>query len=245
MMLLSVGIGATIGYITNFIAIKMLFRPYKAKKLGGITVIPQGIIPKEKANLAKNVADVVENHLLDREELHKLINSEKFKDEIKNLISSKVDSFNIPNISEFIKANPEKVAQNISEFVMDMIKKNFPFAMGILREDGVKNMVLNNIETLAIKIDNMIDVQKFVDKENIKTNLQNEAIQFLEKESVKIIENLKIGELVENKVKNFDEKQLEDMLFSLMDKHFKFINLAGAVLGGIIGLVQGLIYLKI
>jgi len=245
MILLSVGIGATIGYITNFIAIKMLFRPYKAKKLGGITVIPQGIIPKEKANLAKNVADVVENHLLDREELHKLINSEKFKDEIKNLISSKVDSFNIPNISEFIKANPEKVAQNISEFVMDMIKKNFPFAMAILSEDGVKNMVLNNIETLAIKIDNMIDVEKFVDKENIKTNLQNEAIQFLEKESVKIIENLKIGELVENKVKNFDEKQLEDMLFSLMDKHFKFINLAGAVLGGIIGLVQGLIYLKI
>jgi len=245
MILLSVGIGATIGYITNFIAIKMLFRPYKAKKLGGITVIPQGIIPKEKANLAKNVANVVENHLLDREELHKLINSEKFKDEIKNLISSKVDSFNIPNISEFIKANPEKVAQNISEFVMDMIKKNFPFAMAILSEDGVKNMVLNNIETLAIKIDNMIDVEKFVDKENIKTNLQNEAIQFLEKESVKIIENLKIGELVENKVKNFDEKQLEDMLFSLMDKHFKFINLAGAVLGGIIGLVQGLIYLKI
>ena len=245
MILLSVGIGATIGYITNFIAIKMLFRPYKAKKLGGITVIPQGIIPKEKANLAKNVANVVENHLLDREELHNLINSEKFKDEIKNLISSKVDSFNIPNISEFIKANPEKVAQNISEFVMDMIKKNFPFAMAILSEDGVKNMVLNNIETLAIKIDNMIDVEKFVDKENIKTNLQNEAIQFLEKESVKIIENLKIGELVENKVKNFDEKQLEDMLFSLMDKHFKFINLAGAVLGGIIGLVQGLIYLKI
>jgi uncharacterized membrane protein YheB (UPF0754 family) len=244
MILLSVGIGAIIGYITNFIAIKMLFRPYKAKKINNITVIPQGIIPKEKANLAKNVANVVENHLLDKKEIHNLINSDKFKEEIKNLISSKIDSFNIPNISTFIKENPEKVAQNISEFVMDMIKKNFPFAMAILNEESVTNMVLNNIETLASKIDNIIDVEKFVDKEKIKNNLQNEAVQFLETESVKIIENLRIGELVENKVKNFDEKQLEDMLFSLMDKHFKFINLAGAVLGGIIGLIQGLIYLK-
>ena len=239
--LISSLIGAVIGYITNFIAIKMLFRPYKAKKIGSVTIIPQGVIPKEKKNLAKNVANVVETHLLDKEEIHKLLNSEEFKNEIKNLISKKIDKFEMPNISEFIKNNPQKVATNISEFVMDMIKTKFPFAMAILNEELIKNMVSENIDKLANKVDNIINLEKIVDKEKIKTNLQNEAIIFLENESYKIIESLKIGEIVENKVNNFDEKRLEDMLFSLMEKHFKFINLAGAVLGGIIGLIQAFV----
>jgi len=239
--LISVLIGAIIGYVTNFIAIKMLFRPYKAKKIAGITVIPQGVIPKEKQNLAKNVAHVVENHLLDKEEIHKLLNSKEFQEEIKNLISSKIDEFEIPNITEFIKSNPQKVATNISDFVMEMIKTKFPFAMAILNEEMIQNMVLENIDKLANKVNNIIDLDKFLDKEKIKQNLQNEAIKFLENESYKIIESLKIGELVENKVNSFDEQKLEDMLFSLMQKHFKFINLAGAVLGGIIGFIQALL----
>ena len=243
--LISSLVGGIIGYITNFIAIKMLFRPYKAKKIANITIIPQGVIPKEKKHLAKNVANVVENHLLDKEELHKLINSDKFKDEIKNLISQKIDNFNIPNIDEYIKNNPEKVASQISSFVMDMIQKNFPFAMALLNEEAINKMVLNNIDTLANKVSNIVDIDKLVDKETIKENLQTEAIEFLEKESYQIIENLKIGQIVENKVNNFDEKKLEDMLFSLMDKHFKFINIAGAVLGAIIGLIQAFILTNI
>jgi len=241
---ISVIIGAIIGYITNYIAIKMLFRPYKAKKIGNITIIPQGIIPKEKPNLAKNVANVVQTHLLDKDEIHKLLNSDSFKNEIKNLISSKIDEFDIPNISNFIKSNPQKVADNISSFVMEMISKNFPFAMAILNKDTIEKMVLSNIDSLSSKIDNMVDLNKIIDKEKIKIKLQNEAIEFLEKESYKIINNLNIGKIVEDKVNSFDEKRLEDMLFSLMEKHFKFINLAGAVLGGIIGLIQGLILLN-
>jgi uncharacterized membrane protein YheB (UPF0754 family) len=244
MILVSVFIGAIIGYITNYIAIKMLFRPYKAKKIGKITIIPQGIIPKEKPNLAKNVANVVKEHLLDKDEIHKLLNSDAFKNEIKNLISSKIDTFNIPNISKLIKSNPQKVANTISSFVMEIIQKNFPFAMAILNQETIEKMILSNIDSLSQKIDNLINLDNLVDKEKIKSQLQKEAIQFLETESYKIIDSLNIGKIVEDKVNSFDEKKLEDMLFSLMDRHFKFINLAGAILGGIIGLIQGLILLR-
>ena len=54
----------------------------------------------------------------------------------------------------------------------------------------------------------------------------------------KIFIKAKIDKIVEEKVASFDEKTLEDMLSSLMKKHFGFINVAGAELGGIIGLVQ-------
>jgi len=242
--LISSLIGAIIGYVTNFIAIKMLFRPYKAKKIAGITVIPQGVIPREKPNLAKNVATMVETHLLDIDEIHKLLNSKEFKEEIKNLISSKIDDFPMPNITEFIKSNPEKVATNISDFVMDMIKSKFPFAMAILNEEMIKSMVLENIDVLANKVNNIVDLEKIVDKDKIKENLQQEALNFLENESYKIIERLQIAQVVEDKVNSFDEKKLEEMIFTLMDKHLKFINLAGAVLGGIIGLIQAFIITK-
>jgi len=243
--LISSLVGAIIGYVTNFIAIKMLFRPYKAKKLGSLTIIPQGVIPKEKANLAKNVADVVENHLLDKNELHKLITSESFKTEIQNLISTKIDEFEMPKVTSLIKSNPQKVADSISSFTMQMIVSKFPFAAAMINEEMIKEMVLNNMDLLADKINSIFDIEKIVDKEKIKSNLQNEAIKFLEEESYKIIENLKIGELVEKKVNSFDEAKLENMLFSLMDKHFKFINLAGAVLGAVIGFIQAVILLNL
>ena len=47
-----------------------------------------------------------------------------------------------------------------------------------------------------------------------------------------------IDKIVAQKVASFDEKKLEDMLFSLMQKHFGFINFAGAFLGGIIGVIH-------
>jgi len=243
--LISSFVGAIIGYITNYIAIKMLFRPYKAKKLGSITIIPQGVIPKEKANLAKNIANIVQNHLLDKEELHKLITSDKFKIEIQNMISQKIDEFDMPNITEIIKSNPQKIAESISDFVMQMIASKFPFATAMISENMIKNMILENMDLLADKINAIFDIKKIIDRKKIKQNLQNEAIKFLENKSYKVIENFEIGKVVEKKVNNFDEKKLEDILFSLMDKHFKFINIAGAVLGAIIGLIQAFVLLHL
>ena len=161
--LISSFVGAIIGYITNYIAIKMLFRPYKAKKLGSITIIPQGVIPKEKANLAKNIANIVQNHLLDKEELHKLITSDKFKIEIQNMISQKIDEFDMPNITEIIKSNPQKIAESISDFVMQMIASKFPFATAMISENMIKNMILENMDLLADKINAIFDIKKIID----------------------------------------------------------------------------------
>lgn len=92
-LLLSAGVGATIGYVTNALAIKMLFRPYTDKKVGNLTLIPKGVIPKEQPKLARNLGEIVDEHLLHNDELVKLINSDALKEEVSRTIESYVDAF--------------------------------------------------------------------------------------------------------------------------------------------------------
>ena len=64
---LTVLIAAAIGYVTNWLAILMLFRPYEEKKW--LFVWPQGLLPRNKANMARQIGHQVGNELLPAEAL--------------------------------------------------------------------------------------------------------------------------------------------------------------------------------
>ncbi len=85
--------GAAIGYITNAIAIKMLFRPLTEKRIFGIRVpLTPGIIPKQRGNLAESIADMVSTHLLTDEAVRKQINSPDFQNGLYKSVSSFSDA---------------------------------------------------------------------------------------------------------------------------------------------------------
>ncbi|BAQ62771.1 Alr5253 protein [Geminocystis sp. NIES-3708] len=65
--------GSVIGYFTNDLAIKMLFRPYKPLFLFQKQLpFTPGLIPRNQERLAKRVSDTIMNSLLTPEELQKL-----------------------------------------------------------------------------------------------------------------------------------------------------------------------------
>ncbi|MGD1902580.1 MAG: DUF445 domain-containing protein [Geitlerinemataceae cyanobacterium] len=65
--------GGLIGYGTNDIAIKMLFRPYRAYYIGSFRIpFTPGLIPRNQNRLAQRVADTIVTSLLTPEELQKL-----------------------------------------------------------------------------------------------------------------------------------------------------------------------------
>lgn len=67
-------VGAVIGYFTNYIAVKMLFHPYKEVKLFGLTLpFTPGVIPKNKPRLARAIARAVSDVLLTKEDIAGLI----------------------------------------------------------------------------------------------------------------------------------------------------------------------------
>ena len=88
--LIGPAVGAVIGYITNDIAIRMLFRPHQAKYIIGIHVpFTPGIIPKEKARIAGAIGKAVSENLMNREVLEKSLLS----DDMLMKISNAIDEF--------------------------------------------------------------------------------------------------------------------------------------------------------
>lgn len=98
-------IGAGIGYFTNWLAIKMLFRPLKEKRILGIKVpFTPGLIPKERKRMAKSVGEAVGMHLLTPEKIAEVFSSEETKENIEGFIKLKVNNLknNDKRIKEFL-----------------------------------------------------------------------------------------------------------------------------------------------
>ncbi len=88
--LIGPAVGAVIGYITNDIAIRMLFRPHEAKYFMGVHIpFTPGIIPKEKSRIAASIGKAVSENLMNREVLEKSLLS----DEMLAKMGSAIDEF--------------------------------------------------------------------------------------------------------------------------------------------------------
>ncbi|NTW04644.1 MAG: DUF445 family protein, partial [Peptococcaceae bacterium] len=73
-------IGATIGWITNVLAVKLLFRPHRSVMVFGYKL--QGLIPKRQRELSSSIGQVVEDELISIEDLIAIVKSEDFLDKL-------------------------------------------------------------------------------------------------------------------------------------------------------------------
>ena len=118
-------LGGVIGYITNDIAIRMLFRPHTAKYIFGIHIpFTPGIIPKEKGRIAEAVGGVISENLMNKEVLEKYLLSEdmvgKVRSAVKEFISTQ--QRNDETVVQFLghylsKEEIDTIAQNINQSI--------------------------------------------------------------------------------------------------------------------------------
>ena len=77
-------IGAIIGWVTNYIAIKMLFKPYKPIKFLGFTI--QGVLPKRREAFAESIAKTIEKQLLSSSDISEILEGSGWEKEIEETI---------------------------------------------------------------------------------------------------------------------------------------------------------------
>ena len=84
-------IGSAIGYCTNYIAVKMLFRPYYPKKIGSWQLpFTPGIIPKRQPDLARAIGSAVGNNLFTGGDLKALFLSEEIENTVVDALIEKL-----------------------------------------------------------------------------------------------------------------------------------------------------------
>jgi uncharacterized membrane protein YheB (UPF0754 family) len=84
-------VGALIGWLTNFLAIKMLFRPRHPKLILGL--ILQGVVPRRQRDLALKIGEVVEEELLKSEDILHAINTEELRGHLAAVVEARLDRF--------------------------------------------------------------------------------------------------------------------------------------------------------
>ena len=85
-------VGAVIGYFTNYLAVKMLFRPYKPWMIGKFRVpFTPGIVPRRQGALAKAIGDAVGNHLFTGDDLKELLLNDETKERIVDIAMDALD----------------------------------------------------------------------------------------------------------------------------------------------------------
>ena len=91
-MLIAPAVGAVIGYLTNYIAIKMLFHPHKAHYIGKWRLpLTPGLIPKEQGRIAKSIGEVISTELLNEATLRQVLTSEETVAKVRNAMMNLVE----------------------------------------------------------------------------------------------------------------------------------------------------------
>ncbi|MCB2293097.1 DUF445 domain-containing protein [Clostridium algoriphilum] len=186
-------IGAIIGYITNWLAIKMLFRPRKEIRIFNHKVpFTPGLIPKEKSRIAKNVGESVGQHILTKETIMKSLCSENMNQQLDSWVKGKVgamknsestvgkeikvllgDEYNNfignttnNNISKLLLGymNEEDVKQDISKYVYSQIMLELNVKPQTICESELYNSIKDKVLNAAIKYKDSEDFYNEIQK---------------------------------------------------------------------------------
>ena len=118
-------LGGVIGYITNDIAIRMLFRPHKAKYIMGVHIpFTPGIIPKEKGRIADAIGGVISENLMNKDVLERYLLSDDMVGKVRSAVEEFIETqkHNTENVKEFLGhyLSDDEIAtisQNVNESI--------------------------------------------------------------------------------------------------------------------------------
>ncbi|NFI09294.1 DUF445 family protein [Clostridium botulinum] len=203
-------IGGIIGYLTNWIAIKMLFRPYEEKRIFGMKVpFTPGLIPKEKTRIAKSVGNAIGEHLLSSEIIVKSLCSENMNNRLKIWIRQKVYSL-------------ITTKKTLEDKFKDFLDYKYDYFINALKA-SLSKLTINNLKNeknrdkvkqiIKIKLDKILSLKgnhitnNYIYKQ-IKRGLINNTNEYLKSNNFKevlkslIIENIKDEEVLNKKIGN-------------------------------------------
>ena len=162
-LLVSPIVGSIIGYFTNWLAIKMLFRPHREIRFFNLKLpFTPGIIPKEKERIAKSVGNATAKYILSEEVIIKsLLNVEVIEGIHKIITDTYNDIFHKDKtLNDFLnyvlednkEENIEFLNKKVSSFIIAYLcrEENLDFVTKYIT-DFIQDKLDTNIEDINFK----------------------------------------------------------------------------------------------
>ena len=166
-------ISGAIGWITNWVAIKMLFRPHKEINFGLFKI--QGLIPKRRTEIGSGIANIIQNELISVKDVISNIDREEFSKRLNALIDEVLDK----NLKKKVKEKfpflqmffTDKIAKDVGNTIKDIIMGNQEKIFEIFSnyaEENIDFEVIISGKISNFSLDKLEEIITFLAKKELK-----------------------------------------------------------------------------
>ena len=156
-------IAALIGWFTNYLAVKMIFRPRKQIKFLGLKL--HGLIPRRQRDLAESIGETVESELVSHEDINEIMTRPEVQQSLRALFEKKINEFlgslmsSNPMLGMFLQGD---MLENIKQALLAQLDSSIPEIMESLlskveSELNFKDLVRDKVEQFdVIKLEEIV-----------------------------------------------------------------------------------------
>jgi uncharacterized membrane protein YheB (UPF0754 family) len=190
------------GYVGAWLAVRMLFSPRNPVKLFGLTVFPQGMIPRHRGRLAEAIGKAVGEELVSQETIvEELFGKEFLRKKIQSVVDSYTDELISQDYPSLIEALPVNFREPILEAIAALQTKISAHIENVLKSE-------ENIESINGFVGRRVDevlsrrVSETVDEETF-----TKILSFLEIRIRGVIKE----PAFEQKIRDFISRRVDDL----------------------------------
>lgn len=246
-LLRTISVSGLIGFGTNWLAIRMLFRPVQKRPIWG-----QGLIPAQKDRIVHQLAGGIHSHILSEELIRKridesgiiskingillrgtenLLHDVEFREEIKAFVHTHLEAnMARPEVREKLTTAIDgklesKLKSGLKGLVFQTYKRLRPGEY-----EGMINSMMDNVPEMVIEI-----IEELEKESTTLTKFLNEKEkdmeQFYSQLVVSILERIDTHSLLSRQMAHLDEAGIERMIWGATNSQLLYIQYLGTLLG--------------
>lgn len=248
-----ISVSGLIGFLTNWLAITMLFNPRERRPLFG-----QGLIPEQRERVIYRMASTISEELINADIIKQkieesgiipryremamsvtksVIDDEGFRDELKGIISNYVDQV----------IGSEDVRSRLVEFIVGKVEEYAGEGIGgfalktyrMINENDFQRRIEEAVEQLPSSVDSFLDeMDHLLDTVPEKIEARSQDIEDAASTMITtFVDNIDLYGMIESNMQRYDDRKLEELLKRATNEQLNYIKYLGGILGCIGGLV--------
>jgi uncharacterized membrane protein YheB (UPF0754 family) len=193
------------GYGAAWLAIWMLFHPYHPVKFLGMTVWPQGMIPRHRERLAQSIGNAVGNELVSQETVfNALFETSFFEKKVEDFVDAYTQDLLATVYPSFIDALPTAARVPVLDTISALQYRLADYIAAMLKSEETAEAISNFVDR---QIDDLL--AKRID-ETLSDDALEQILHFVEERFNRLVSEEGFGQ----KVRDFISGRLDDLAHS-------------------------------